>query len=133
MPELISLPITSVLAGFLVILLVPLSMAISMRRLKLGTVVFGDADDAVLRRRIRAHGNFIESAPIGILAIGLVELAGGPETLLWGLAGVFLGGRVLHATGMLYFDSPAPRGAAMLSQHVVCLLTGGWLLNEFLL
>lgn len=132
MPELISLPVTSVLAGLLVILLVPLSMAISMRRLKLGSVVFGDADDETLRRRIRAHGNFVESVPIGILAIGLVELAGGPESLLWSVAGVFLGGRVLHATGMLYFDSPVPRGAAMLSQHAVCLVTGVWLLNRFL-
>ena len=39
------------------------SVQTSLRRAKLNTA-FGDAGDETLRRRIRAHGNFIEYAPL---------------------------------------------------------------------
>ena len=42
-----------------------------------------------------------------------------------------VGGRLLHAVGMLWFETPAPRGVAMLATHGVYLLGGGWLLWHF--
>lgn len=55
----ISLPITSTIAACLAIIMFPLTLQISMRRKSIGNVVFGDGNDDVLRRRIRAFGNFI--------------------------------------------------------------------------
>lgn len=49
--------ITSLLAGLFALLMVPLSLQVSVRRVKLGGALTGDANDDALRRRIRAHGN----------------------------------------------------------------------------
>ena len=96
MSEPILLPVKSVLTGVLLVFLVVLSAMVTARRAALGGIQFGDADDDVLRRRIRAHANFVEITPMIILGIGLMELAGAPSALLWGFATVFLIGRFLH-------------------------------------
>ena len=69
------IPITSLVAGVMALLLVPLSVQVSLRRAKMKTV-FGDAGDETLRRRIRAHGNFIEYAPLALIALGLMAYGG---------------------------------------------------------
>ena len=127
-----ALPITSVLSGALVILLVVLSLLVTARRAVLGGIQFGDADDSELRHRIRAHGNFIEIVPIVIVAIGLMELAGAPGTLLWTLAVTFFLGRVLHAIRMLK-RTLWPGLIAIVTQHLICLVAGAWLLDHYLL
>lgn len=132
MLEAISLPVTSVLTGALIILLMLLSGLVTARRAVLGGIQFGDADDVELRHRIRAHGNFIEIAPMVVVAIGLMEAAGAPSPLLWSLAGAFFTGRLLHAIRM-YVRRLWPGLIAIVSQHVICLIAGFWLLDHFLL
>ncbi len=128
--EVMPLPITSALAGALIILLVVLSVSVTFRRARLGGIEFGDADDVELRHRIRAHANFIEIAPMVLLAIGLMEYAGAASALLGTFAIVFFVGRVLHALRMFrrnrWLGLPA-----ILTQHVICLVAGVWLLNHF--
>ena len=98
----------------------------SMRRAKLG-VAFGDGNDNTLRRRIRAHGNFIEYAPIALIALGLVELGNAAEPLVVGLAVAFFLSRGLHAVGTLYTSTPALRAGGMLVQHAAFFVAGVWL------
>ncbi len=131
MPEAVSLPITSALTGGLLILLVVLSGLVTARRAVLGPLQFGDGDDDVLRRRIRAHANLIEIAPMVILGIGLLEYAGAPGLFVLGAAIVFLIGRLLHALRM-YLGNPWIGLFSIISQHVICLAAGVWLLNRFL-
>ena len=126
-----SLPVTSALTGALILLLVVLSLLVTVRRAVLGGIQFGDADDVELRHRIRAHGNFIEIVPIVILAIGVMEVAGAPPVLLWWLAGVFFAGRVLHALRM-FRRTLWPGLIAIVSQHVICVIAGTWILRRFL-
>jgi uncharacterized protein len=128
--ELSPLPITAALTGAMVLLLVTLSLLVTARRAVLGGIQFGDADDVELRHRIRAHGNFVEIAPVVIIAIALMELAGASSTFLWWLAGVFFIGRVLHAARM-YLRTLWPGLIAMITQHVICLIAGVWLLDRF--
>lgn len=60
----------------------------------------GDGGDAMLARRIRAHGNFSEYAPIlMVLLIGLA-LVGAPEWLVHLIGIPALLGRILHAIGL---------------------------------
>lgn len=122
-----TLPITTFLAGLFALLMVPLSFQVSLRRVKLGGVSSGSASDETLRRRIRAHGNFIEYVPTALIAVGLVEFGGGSKMLVLGLAVAFGLSRVMHAVGMLYTSTPALRAAAMLIQHVAFLVSGAWL------
>ena len=60
----------------------------------------GDGGDALLARKIRVHGNFIEHAPIALLLLALLELSGLSTPWLWGYGGALLLGRLLHAVGL---------------------------------
>ena len=93
--------ITSLFTGLLALMMVPLSLQISLRRAGL-KATFGDADDATLRRRIRAHGNFIEYVPLALILLGMVEWQSAPPTIVWTLGIAILVSRLLHAYGMLY-------------------------------
>lgn len=126
MPDPFLLPVTSLLAAGLILLLVALSLAVTARRAVLGGIQFGDAEDLELRHRIRAHGNFIEIAPLVLTGIALMELAGASQMLLWWLAGIFFLGRLLHAARM-FLRNLWPGLFAMISQHIICLIIGLWL------
>ena len=132
MLEAIPLPITSSLTGGLLVLLVVLSGMVTARRAVLGPLQFGDGRDDLLRRRIRAHANLIEIAPMVILDIGLLEYAGAPGQFVLAAAIVFLIGRLLHALRM-YLSNPWIGLFSIISQHLICLGAGAWLLNRFLL
>lgn len=131
------LEITSIAASLLALLMLPLTLQITIKRAMLGkslgditAVVFGDGDDDTLRRRIRAFGNFIEYTPICLVMLGLLENGGAGNTLVWSVAGLLVGGRILHALGMLFAVSPAPRGVAMLMTYSAFLIPVGWLLSH---
>ncbi len=126
------LPTTSIVAALFAIGMVPLSLQISMRRVRLDSVVFGDAGDEELRRKIRAHGNYIEYVPTGLIVLTLVELAGATALLVWALGGSFVVSRTLCAIGMLIGSTPM-RGAGMILTHGMFLVSGGWLLYTFIL
>ena len=64
-------------------------------RLKSG-VSLGDGGDDVLLKRIRAHGNFTENVPIGLILILLNELNGLASQYVMALGVVFLLARVMH-------------------------------------
>lgn len=59
-------------------------------------ISLGDGGDRELRNRIRAHGNFIENAPMGLLLLLLNELNGLGQGALIALGSVFLAARLLH-------------------------------------
>lgn len=124
----ILLPITSTIAALLAILMLPLTLQVSMLRKSLGNVVFGDADNDVLRRRIRAFGNFVEYTPLCLLLLALVELQGASAFFAWSVGALLLAGRIIHALGMLYADTPAPRGVAMFMTYAAFLLPACWML-----
>jgi hypothetical protein len=59
----------------------------------------GDADDEVLARRIRRHGNMTEYAPIYISVLAVYELMIGQTTTVFWMALLFAIARVLHVIG----------------------------------
>lgn len=122
------LPITSLLAAFFSLMMVALSLQVSIRRMQSRTA-FGDGDESVLRRRVRAHGNFVEYMPLALVVIALLEVGGAPATLTGVLALGFATSRILHALLLLYVRSPAPRAIAMTGQHLAFLISAAWLLN----
>jgi len=125
-----SFHITSLIAGLMALMMVPLSFQISLRRAKLKTT-FGDAEDEMLRRRIRAHGNFVEYVPTALIVLGLIEWNSAPPIFVWSLGHAFLGTRILHAYGMLYASGHIFRAIAITVQHVAFLVAGAWLLFAF--
>ncbi|MGV8922026.1 MAG: MAPEG family protein [Thermomonas sp.] len=91
--------ITLLFASLHVLLMLLLLARISLHRhdRKIG---LGDGGDAVLARKVRVHGNFIEHAPLALLMLGLLELCGLPAVWLWALGTVLLLGRIMHAAGL---------------------------------
>jgi uncharacterized membrane protein YecN with MAPEG domain len=123
--------ITIAVTALFCVMMVLLSIAVSARRAKL-SVTHGDAGDETLRRRIRAHGNFVEYAPLAVVMLGLLEISGVARQVLLVVGGACVLARVLHATGMLFTSGAALRGAGMLLQHA-SFIGGAYFLARILL
>lgn len=89
-------PLYVALAG---IILVVLSVRVIRlrRRLAVGLGTGGDAD---LEKAIRAHGNFTEYAPIGLILVASAELSGAAPGWVHAIGVLLIAGRSLHAWGL---------------------------------
>ncbi len=92
--------ITLFIAGLCGLLQCLLTAIVIMRRAQTG-VDFSDGGDPQLMRRIRAHGNFTETAPMALLLMLLLELRGVNASWLWALGALLIMGRSLHAQSIL--------------------------------
>jgi uncharacterized membrane protein YecN with MAPEG domain len=84
-------------------------VALSLRCVQLRRslrVGIGDGGDERLRRAARAHANFAEYTPLGLLLFFFVELQGGNPAFVHALCVALLAGRVIHAFGVS--RSPEP-------------------------
>jgi uncharacterized protein len=63
-------------------------------------VSIGDGGNDFLVRRMRAHSNFIESAPIVLILIAALEMTSGTSNWLWAIGIAFIVGRLAHPFGM---------------------------------
>lgn len=122
----LNLPITSILVGVCALMSVALALPVSLRRRKL-KVGRGDGGDAQLAAMIRAHGNFIEYAALGLLAVAFVEAGGWDAVNVWTVGGLLVGGRVIHALGMIANSTPL-RALATVMTHASFLGSGAMLL-----
>lgn len=91
--------VTLLIAGlhglFLLALLVPIVRLRRDRRVGLG-----HGGDRELLRRIRTHANFVETVPMLLVLLGLLEIGGLDRRLVALLGIVLFLGRVLHAHGL---------------------------------
>jgi uncharacterized protein len=92
-------PVTSLYAALGTLLVLLLVYGVVQRRMQ-ARIGIGDGGDAVLARRIRAHGNAIETLPLGLLLLLLLELGGLASWALHALGALLLIARVLHAWGL---------------------------------
>lgn len=119
------LPVTSLLTGGLAALLVWLSLLVSLRRIR-AKVSIGDGGDEVLIRRIRAQANLVEYAPIGLIAMALVEYRGVSTVTVLGIGAALVIGRMVHAFGMLA-NILAFRSIGMILTYISLLTSAAWL------
>jgi uncharacterized membrane protein YecN with MAPEG domain len=100
----ITLPITLTIAAAAALINLWLGARVSQLRLR-HKVSMGDAGNPQVAARMRAHANFVEYTPFFLILLALVELSQGSKTWLWGVAIVYILGRLAHPFGM---DRPAP-------------------------
>lgn len=91
--------ITPIYATILTFMFIYLSMCVTGLRKK-HHVGLGDGGHEDLIRAIRAHGNFVETAPWGIFMIFLIEYQDGNVYLLHTLGMLLVAARILHIHGM---------------------------------
>jgi uncharacterized protein len=105
--------VTLLIAGLCGLLQFALTIYVIARRAQTG-VSFLDGGDQQLMRRIRAHGNFAETAPMALLLMLLLELSGFSASWLWALGGLLIVGRLLHAQSLLTNNAAWSRRGGML-------------------
>lgn len=89
------MPITLISASLLGLLLVYLSyMVTNVRRRPTHGTAESDGDD--LHNAVRAHGNLIEYAPMGLILIGLLERSNSNFYFVAILAAIFVVARYMH-------------------------------------
>ena len=94
------LPITLTIAGAAALINIWLMIRVGQVRSS-EKVSIGDGGNENVIRRMRAHSNYIESAPFVVLLVAAIELASTTSpTWLWLVSGLYLLGRVAHGVGM---------------------------------
>jgi uncharacterized protein len=80
-------------------------------------------DEGALQRKVRAHGNFAEYVPQGLLFLIALEVAQAPSGLVWGLGTLFFLARIAHAIGLLTTYGPSiARAIGFFSTWMVYLI-----------
>ncbi len=94
-----ALPITLTIAAGAALVNVWLMIRCGQTRTKEG-VSIGDGGNEALIRRMRAHANFVESAPFVLILIAALEMTGGTSNWLWAVGIAYIVGRLAHGLGM---------------------------------
>jgi len=123
--------ITSIVGGIFALMTVILSALVSKRRLDTKTSLV-DGGDNILQRRIRAHGNFSEYAPMMLILLGLLENAAINSSIVCFVGISFLISRSLHAFALITRGKLIFISAAMLLQHATFIFCGIYLLKRFI-
>lgn len=112
------------------IIFVILTMRVSMMRQKVN-VDFGIGEDLTLERAVRAHGNLIESAPMFLILLMLLEMRVGDGVLVLSLGAAYVIGRVV---GLLGSFAPkqiaAARIVTMMASNLSILVAGIMLIRD---
>jgi uncharacterized protein len=95
----LSLPITLTIAAGAALVNIWLMIRCGQVRTKEG-VSIGDGGSEALIRRMRAHANFVESAPFVLVLIAAIEATAGTFNWLWGVGIAYIIGRLGHGLGM---------------------------------
>ena len=77
---------------------------------------------------MRAHANFVESAPFVLVLIAALEATGGTNNWLWGLGIVYIVGRLAHGLGMDGGTLGKGRMVGTLTSMLTLLGLAGWAL-----
>ncbi|MBS7807705.1 MAPEG family protein [Variovorax sp. PCZ-1] len=116
-----SVNLTLLFAGCCALLQCALTALVILRRAQTN-IAFLDGGDDQLMRRIRAHGNFSETAPMALLLMALLEISGLSNAWLIGFGIALLLGRILHAQSLLTNNAAwSRRGGMVLTLGVISI------------
>lgn len=110
------------------VLMVIFTLRVGMYRVK-SRISLGDQGDKELLRRMRAHGNFVETVPMALILLAMVEAAGAADGWLHTIALLLLVGRLSHWLQLSGFIKPLPfRMMGMILTFTSMLTSSAWLL-----
>jgi len=92
-------PITGLYAAFLFLIAIGLMVWVIKGR-GIAKVGIGDGGNDLLIRRMRTQSNFVENAPLLLIALGLMEANGASSWFLHLFGIVLVLGRIAHPIGM---------------------------------
>ena len=92
-------PITGLYAALLTAVALTLMVRVARMRARTGVSIL-HGDDMDLALATRQHGNFIETVPLALILMGLVEANGGSSIVLHANGIVLLLARIAHTIGL---------------------------------
>lgn len=116
--------VTLFTAGLLGLLILVLGVRVVAWRVR-HRISLGTGEDAELEKRIRAHGNCVEWAPIGLILLYLAEQARGETWYVVAAAAALALGRLLHPLGLRTLDPNIFRTLGMLLTFLAVLTLSG--------
>ena len=122
-----TLSITPFYIAILGILFFPFTLRVGLYRVK-NNISIGDAQDEELIKRNRGQGNFIETVPLAVILILLMELLGASSTWLHALGVLLVGGRLLHYLGITGLGPFLCRPIGMFATMTIYLVAPSWIL-----
>lgn len=126
------LPITSLFAALLTLLLLVLSIRVIRLRWRSRTPL-GTGESEPLKAAVRIHGNFIEYVPLALILMALMEFAGASPLFLYAVGGLLFVARIMHAIGLMVSVSVSPyRTVGVLGTFAMLLVSAGYLLGYFI-
>ena len=127
LPSLSLLSVTPIYAALLGLLFVPFTVRVGLYRVK-NRVNLGDGNDPELLRIMRGQGNFIETVPLAVILLILMELLGASGSWLHALGAALVIGRVLHYLSVTEMGPSVGRPAGMVATLTVYLVASLWIL-----
>ena len=128
-PNVIS--ITPIYVALLGILFIPFTMRVGFYRIK-NKIDLGDGGDAEMIKRIRGQGNFIETVPLAVVLIVLMEILGASDAWLHGVGAALVIGRLSHYLGITELGPFVCRPIGMFLTIGVYLVAPIWILLDVL-
>jgi len=123
------IPIYAALLGLFFILI---TLRAGLYRVKTN-ILIGDGGDPEMVRRMRGQANFVETVPLILMLLVLMELNYATETWLHSLGALLLVARVLHYIGLTEIGPMVCRVAGMFGTIATCLVASSWLLYKLCL
>ncbi len=125
------LSITPIYIALLGILFIPFTLRVGLYRVK-SEILIGDGQDEELIKRNRGQGNFIETVPLAVVLLLLMEILGAGPTWLHALGALLVGGRILHYLGITGLGAAFFRPVGMFATLGVYLVAPAWILIDLL-
>ena len=130
-PNMSLLSITPIYIALLGILFVPITMRVGLYRVK-NKIDLGDGNDDALFKLNRGQGNFVETVPLAVVLLVLMELLGAGTTWLHALGALLVVGRFLHYVGITEVGPAIGRPIGMFATFGVYAVASFWILLDVL-
>lgn len=123
-----SIPISTLYAAVLGLMFIPFTAYVGAYRAKTNILLM-DGGDPEMARRMRAQANFVETVPLAVILLIVMELNGAGSTWLYSLGSILVVARFMHYVTMVTNPANAiPRALGMMGTLSVYLVSGIWLL-----
>jgi len=125
------LSITPIYIAILGFLFLPITMRIALYRIK-SKISLGTGDDPELERRMRGQANFIETVPMALFLLIVMEILGASNMWLHALGLTLVLGRIAHYFALIDLVPLAVRVIGMFATLATIFLGAIWIMIDVL-
>lgn len=127
LPNLLS--ITPIYVAVLGLVFVLITLRVGFYRVN-SKILIGTGEDPEMLRRVRGQANFIETVPMALFLLVVMEVLGAPGVWLHSLCAALVVARISHYLGLTELAPVLFRVAGMTATLLVVLISAVWILID---